>query len=152
MSNAKRHQKTKRSVPLWFIRTTSSITTIRNAARVRRILQDYQLDVVFNIGAIRPAATLEVTANNDWPGAQLLTQQPTMDAHKRERVFRHLLVRLAPYLRSRLLVQAVAFSDKGTFGAAKEWTVQPGATRVRTRMIKVLPDQNSPSICRTLDE
>ena len=54
-----------------------------------------------------------------------------------------LLLALAPYLKTPLIIQAASFASNGEFYDAKEWTVQPGATEVEVKEIVGMDDEHS---------
>jgi hypothetical protein len=52
--------------------------------------------------------------------------------------FIDLLLSIAPYLVSPLIIQAASFTNAGEFYGAAEWTVRPGATEVEIKEIDAL--------------
>ena len=54
-----------------------------------------------------------------------------------------LLLALAPYLKTPLIIQAASFASNGEFYDAKEWTVRPGATEVEVKEIVGMDDEHS---------
>jgi hypothetical protein len=55
----------------------------------------------------------------------------------------NLLLELAPYLGSPLVIQAATWGSYGDFSKAREWTVQPGAKEIEVKEIVGMDDEHS---------
>jgi len=87
----------------------------------------------------------------EWPSAVQADQLPagaddeeqSDELHKElgQQGLTDLLLALAPYLKTPLIIQAASFASNGEFYDAKEWTVRPGATEVEVKEIVGMDDE-----------
>jgi hypothetical protein len=137
--------------------------TVKNVPEVRRILDQYDsrlpLEVIAEGDGSVGTLTLrqEMYEAEEWPSAVKVEDLPAEGAfndidlenevvdslHEKrgQRGLTTLLLELAPYLDSPLIVKAASFSSDGEFYRAAEWTTRPGAAEVEVKEIDFLEDE-----------
>src|SRR5262245_59020039 len=152
-------------MPAFFIRVGMNRPTVNTPEAVQGILEQYDVRPELQVVPANEAGTGVLAFLEDenmlvdWPSAVRGADLPA-DAdygsdeerweaedewHKERGQQGHadLLLALAPYLKTPLIIQAASFASNGEFYDAKEWTVQPGATEVEVKEIVGMDDEHS---------
>jgi len=136
--------------------------TVNNPEAVHRILEQFHVRPELQVASGDEAGKSELTFVShkemevEWPcaiRANELPVEPDSDEWDEaveylceqcgQQGFADLLLALAPYLNSPLVLQAASFSSAGEFYRAKEWTVRPGATEVEVKEIEGMDHEHS---------
>lgn len=130
---------------------------INSVRAVRSVLEKYVTTVTFEVVpevkglGWKLKLQQETYPRNSWPLAVQANAVPAKDTFDDEKLwldaenkllreggdkgFTDLLIELAKYLDSHLILQAIYFTTRANFRRAQEWIVQPGATEVETKNI-----------------
>jgi len=143
----------------YYIHVGMNRPTVNMPEAVQGILEQYDVRPALQVVPANEAGTgvLDFREYVDmlvkWPSAVQADQLPAgaddeeqSDALHKERGqqgLNDLLLALAPYLKTPLIIQAATFSSGGEFDAAEEWTVRPGATEVEVKEIAGMDDEHS---------
>ncbi len=94
-----------------------------------------------------PADELPAVADDeelsDADYGQLLDAENKLHEERGEQGLTDLLLSLAAYLNSQLVIQVATWESDGSFFTAKEWTVRPGAEEVEVKEIKGMDGEHS---------
>ena len=147
------------------IRVGMNRPTVKSPEAVRGILERYdvrpELQVVAGSGA--GTGALAFVKYEDmlvrWPSAVPADEMPAWDDNEPDDVqweaeyevhdergeqgLTDLLLALAPYLTSALVLQAAFWESDGSYFTAREWTVKPGGTEVEVKDIGAMEDEYS---------
>jgi hypothetical protein len=138
--------------------------TVNTPEAVQEILEQYDLQLELQVVTGSEAGTgvlaFEEDAYAGWPSAVRVDELPDVSGEDKDerddewyeachklhvergqQGLTDMLLALAPHLSSPLVVQVATFDPAGSFGAAKEWTVRPGATEVEVKEIVGMDDK-----------